>query len=70
MYLENVAITKTRSLVEAFELLIAAYYVFNAAYPSKGSRTLTFIQKAILDIQDNVKRDSKVSDLLGKLTIM
>ena len=68
--IENVTVAKTKSLLHAFQLLIATYYSFNAAYPSKGSRTLTFIQKAVLNIQDGVKSDTKVSDLISKWTVM
>lgn len=70
LYMENVCIARTKSLLDAFQLLLAAFYVFNVAYPSKGSRTLTFMQKAVLNIQDSEKRDPKVADLIGKLNVM
>ena len=64
---EGIVISKTDSFVNFVLLLLATYYVFNLVYPDKLVATLIFIQKYFLNIQDSVKRNSKVVTLLGKL---
>ena len=64
---EGIVISKTDSFVNFVLLLLATYYVFNLVYPDKLVATLIFIKKYFLNIQDSVKRNSKVVTLLGKL---
>ena len=64
---EGQVIAKTSSMVMAFTLLFTTYYVFHVAYPDRCKSTLTFFQKAVLNLQDKVKKDIKVAGLLTKL---
>ena len=54
-------------LPTALAVYLASFYVFNLAYPSTLKKTLTFIQKVILNIQDNVKIERSVVTRLERL---
>jgi hypothetical protein len=67
IHIERVVLCNTNSFAKAIALLLASYYIFNLAYPSKGVATLTFIQKCILNLHDGSKNIDKVVTLLGRL---
>ena len=55
IYSDGIKIMSVISMVQAFALLIGCYFVLNIAYPGKMIKTLTFLQKVILNLQDSVK---------------
>ena len=65
--IEGETVCSCGDLFTAFKLLFATYYIFNLAYPDVLKSTLTFFQKGILNIQDKMKKDPKVSRLLTTL---
>ena len=56
-----------QDFVKAVTILIAAHYVFNLAYSKKLRSTYCFIQKYLLQIQDNSNCPTKVLNLMSKL---
>ena len=64
---ENVVVAETSDFVQAFALLLGAFYVFNVEYPKKLEATLLFFQKFILGISDRSKLPSKVLILISNL---
>ena len=65
--MENVVVAETSDFVQAFALLLGAFYVFNVEYPNKLEATLLFFQKFILDLSDRTKLPSKVLTLMSNL---
>lgn len=53
IYIEKVSVAEVQDFVKAVTILIAAHYVFNVAYSKKFRSTYCFIQKYLLQIQDN-----------------
>ena len=64
---ENVVAAETSDFVQAFALLLGAFYVFNVEYPKKLQATLLFFQKFILGISDRSKLPSKDLTLMSNL---
>ena len=64
---ENVVFAETSDFVQAFALLLGAFYVFNVEYPKKLEATLLFFQKLTLGISDRSKLPSKVLALMSNL---
>ena len=64
---DGVEVTNCSTLLPAVAVYLASFYVFNLAYPSTLKKTLTFIQKVILNIQDNVKIERSVVTRLERL---
>ena len=62
---ENVVVAETSGFVQAFALLLGAFYVFNVEYPNKLEATLLFFQKFILDLSARTKLPSKVLRLMS-----
>jgi len=52
---EYFALCKAKSFSDAIYDLIAAYYLFNIAYPKPIDPILTYIQKLVLNVNDPVK---------------
>lgn len=44
---ENMKICETKTLTDAFECLLAAYYCFNMTYPKNILNTMTFLEKLV-----------------------
>ena len=63
----KVLIAEVKDFVKAVTILIAAHYVFNVAYSKKLHSTYCFVQKYLLEIQDNSNRPAKVLNLMSKL---
>ena len=64
---ENVVVAETSDFVQAFALLLGAFYVFNVEYPKKLEATLLFFQKFTPGISDRSKLPSKVLTLMSNL---
>ncbi|XP_072016020.1 uncharacterized protein [Amphiura filiformis] len=56
--------------IGAVKRLMAVHYVFNLQYDKKVTSTLTFIQKVLLNMQDDNKNPKKVVSLLYKVNSM
>ena len=52
---ENVVFAETSDFVQAFALLLGAFYVFNVEYPKMLEATHLFFQKFILGISDRTE---------------
>lgn len=65
---EGVVVGTTESMLDAFCLLLATYFVFNIVYPSILEGTLTFIKKCVVGHSDKVKIPFKVTTLLTRLS--
>ena len=50
--LEENVIAEMSDFVQAFALLLGAFFVFNIEYPKKLEATLLFFQKFILGVSD------------------
>ena len=64
---ENVVVAETSDFVQAFALLLGAFYILNVEYPKKLEATLLFFQKFILGISGRSKLPSKVLTLMSNL---
>ena len=67
IYADGIKILTVKSMAKAFANLIACFFVLNIAYPTKMQKTLTFLQKVILGLQDSVKTLGAVVTLLTNL---
>lgn len=54
---DNKTVAETNTFLRALEAFIGTFYVFNIAYPATIVATMTFVQKALLNLQDKVKRN-------------
>lgn len=64
---EGIPVTTSPSFMCAFTTYLVSFYCFNLAYPSSLKKTLNFIQKIILNIQDNLPIDKTVVKIVDKL---
>ena len=69
VYVDNVEITTTTNFITAYKVMFAAYYVFNLGYPKNRAATMTYIQKAIINIQDKTAVIRKVSSFTNNLFV-
>lgn len=60
-------IASTDNFIKAVALWIAAFYVFNLDYPTCVSKSLAFIQRIILNINDNMPVSRAIITLTNKL---
>ncbi|KAJ8032740.1 Sterile alpha motif domain-containing protein 3 [Holothuria leucospilota] len=67
VFLEGEEVGSCSHLLPALSAYVAAYYVFNLAYPTAFKKTMAFFQKIILNIQDNLKFDRSVLSILEKI---
>ena len=65
---EGVKVATTNSLIGAFKLLMASFYVFNIAYPKNLQATLSFLQILFLGINDNSKPNIKAVKLVAEIS--
>lgn len=64
---DNISICTTKTFTRALKLVFACFYIFNIAYPKQIAGFLTFIQKVLINIADNSKKNVKVVKLLSEL---
>lgn len=64
---EGEAVFHTRDFVEGIIFLFGLYYVLNMEYPKASRATFAFIQKCVMDIQDQEVIPAKVRSLFSKL---
>lgn len=57
------------TVFDAFIVLMAVYYIFNISYPKDLSKTLTFVQKVFLNMQDGAKPPAQVLKVLKQLNV-
>ncbi len=67
IYADGIKIMSVKSVKNAFMILIACFFVFNIAYPKKMIRTLTFLQKVMLNLQDSIKTPNPVVTLITNI---
>ncbi|XP_038074352.1 sterile alpha motif domain-containing protein 3-like [Patiria miniata] len=66
--IDGTIVSSSKDVLSAMAVYLASFYVFNLAYPTRLKRTLTFFQKGVLNIQDNLKPERVVISLLEKLS--
>lgn len=54
-------------LISDLSSYIASFYVFDLAYPTIWKKTMVFIQKIILSINDNFKLDLSILSVLERV---
>ena len=67
VYVESILIAEVKDFVQAVSILMSVHYIFNVNYSEKLHGTYMFIQKFILDINDNTNCPTKVLNLKSKL---
>ena len=67
IYVENVMVGSTGSFVEALQIILGTYYVFNIEYPKELVRSMTFFQKAVLSRNTQCKKIMKVIKLIASM---
>ncbi len=67
VYADNVKVLSVKSMAQAFAALVAVFFVFNIAYPKSMLKTLTFLQKVFIGLQDSLKKPQPVVTLLTNL---
>lgn len=60
---------ETVDISAALSGLLAMYFVFDIHYSNKAKRTLTFYQKCVLKLNDNVKLPSSLMNLANLIVI-
>jgi len=60
-------IASSDSLIDGISMWISSFYIFNLEYPTCLKRTLAFLQKIILNIQDELAAPRPVVTLTNKL---
>ena len=65
--IDEIAVSSSNNLMTAVTVFLASFYVFNLAYPTCLKKTLSFFQKIVLNIQDNIPLERSVLSLLEKL---
>lgn len=66
VFVEREEVGSCSQLLAALSAYMASSCVFNLAYPSDCKKIMTFIQKIILNIQDNLKFDRSFLIVLEK----
>ena len=64
--IEDVTIDYTVDFVNAFGILLSAYFVFDVAYAKRVESSMQLTQK-LLEISDGVKVPAKVLSLIAKI---
>ena len=67
LMIEGREICKFEGLTFGLALWISAYYTLNLKYPKEAAKSLIFLQKIILGIEDRLKKPITVSTLFDKL---
>ena len=67
MKVESYTLSASKDFVRAIATILAAHYVFNVAYASKSFGAMYFMQKYLLEIDDDTKCPSKVLTLFSEL---
>ncbi|XP_041453824.1 uncharacterized protein LOC121407001 [Lytechinus variegatus] len=62
-------IATSHDLLSAAAMWVSSFYIFNLQYPSDLSKTLIFIQKVLLNIQDGDSTPRPIFTLINKLNI-
>lgn len=55
-----------KSLATAYAGLLATHYVFNLRYPKKQTKTMTFMQKFVCKLEDDLKTPEAVLNFWSK----
>ena len=57
--IDEIAVSSSNNLMTAVTVFLASFYVLNLAYPTCLKKTLSFFQKIVLNIQDNISSRTK-----------
>ena len=61
IFLDGISVAKLETLPRAYKLWFASVYVFNIAYPKQLTATLTFFQKVIMNIHDDLMMNNNTA---------
>ena len=73
LVIDKVPVEKADNLLQALQLLLASYFVFNKNYPSEVASFLEFAQMKFLNLYTNISRSKskattdKVNTLIRKI---
>lgn len=67
---DNKYLCRTKDLITAMTAMICCYYIFNICYPASSSNSLFFIQKVFLGIGGSNVKNTRVTSLIGKLSLL
>ena len=65
---DNTTLAITTTLLEAWELLLISFYVFNVSYAKLAKNTLELMQRLLFNIQDGQRIGSVVNTLMLKIS--
>ena len=70
LFVDGEEVARTETFFGAVAVYLEAFYVFNLAYPASLQQSLTFVQKVILNIQDEFHPTKPIITLTNKLNIV
>ena len=65
--IEDAHVATCQDFLHAFGVVFAVHYVFNLSYNEKIKSTMLFVQKLILDLEDNFRPPTTVLNLMSKV---
>ena len=68
MYGEGELLIHPIEIMQAFSLLLAAYYIFNVDYSKRCKYTLTFLQKHVMKINDEEPITAGLRTVINRLS--
>lgn len=69
LVVEGEKVCTSEGLLQSLCVLVATYYVFNCCYSKTHKKTLTFIQKYLIDIQSKEKTCLQVVELFRQINL-
>ena len=69
LYVENQHILSHDDFRVIFISFYCSFYIYNISYPNNIKLTLSFIQKILFDLQDDVKIFKKVTSLYNRIKL-
>ena len=66
---DGMDIASSESFTGAMSMWVSAFYIFNLEYPHCLQKTLAFLQKIILQIQDDLPATCPIITLTNKLSV-
>ncbi len=66
---ERMAVASSNTFFEAVAMWVASFYVFNFEFPGHLVDSLTFIQKVLLNVDDQLPPLASIVSLTHKLNV-
>ena len=68
VFVEGCLVAQPVDIMEAYEVLVSCYYVFDIPYHKKASCTMIFLQKGLLKLSDSTPMPASVRSLLNQVS--